>query len=540
MALFYFFTVLAILLSWLFPDHYLPWRAFYNEFLAFSSLLLLLLTQISAEKKTSHLLVVIISAIAFLIFQNLVGVYSFLSDIFFSIAYLAGALVAYQIGISSAKRIEFIFWLAITLALAGTISAIIGLCQWLHIESFWFVKSDRSVGNLAQANNFASLLFWAFCAITYLYTARFASSGTYLLISFILVLGLVLSESRTPILFAIFFLAWLIWGVKKQILDKRALLSTAPLLLFALMYGVFPAVDALWNFTEPEQVRLLSGKYANRIEIWKSLTTALLHIPSVGYGMGQVSTAQFTYLSEFAAPTDFVEYSHNIALDLLIWFGPIAGGLVIIFLSWWIGSRFWKVRCLENWFLLACVGGTIIHSNLEYPIAYAYFLLPFSLMLGLIDQSAVKASKIPAPPKLYTFAIFLPAALLMSWVWVEYRILEKDHRIMRGQNFGLPIDPNLRLSENVTLIDGEREYIRFARTKASTGMSQIELNWMKKVAYRFPFEVVVYRYCVALALNGHLEEAIDELRKIEYYYGSKKYEYYKYFFDQSVAEGKEM
>lgn len=543
MRICYLFSGLAILVAWLYPQHYLPWTTFGNDFSAFLALILLWVGYIGLDKKFSIFSGVVLLLVVIAVAQGLSKVTYFSNDAWMAAFYLLGAFFAYQLALSVTHQDALARYFAVFLVCGGVINAFAGICQWLLIADSWVgpVTGDRSVGFLAQANNYATLLFWAFCAATYLYMTRYISSFLYSLLSVILVVGIVLSESRTSVLLFLFFGGWVLWAYKRGFWERRGALIFLPLAFFGFFYFSFPFIDSHINFTnETGDVRLIEGPYANRLAIWGSLINPLAASPLWGYGLGQVSVAQFSYLNSFAERVGFAEHSHNILLDMAIWFGPFIAGLTVCFLLWWIGRRFISVSCSRDWFLLSCVAALIIHALLEYPIEYAYFLLPASLALGLVDNGKVKNFQTFWRGKSYDYAVFIFAVIFMVWIWKEYRILEEDHRHMRAQNFGLAVDPNLRLSESVILIDSEREYIRFARTKARNGMSELELEWMRKVTYRYPFAVLVYRYSVALALNDRTEEAVEELGKVEYYYGDKQYEYYKHFFDRSIEEGREM
>ncbi|MBC6904437.1 hypothetical protein DWB84_03015 [Saccharophagus sp. K07] len=541
MRMLYIVSGSVMILAWVIPDHYLPWRAFYNEFFSFLAFLFLWGSQIANRKYISCFVFVGIIVLAFIFIQYGLGIYFFRSDAVMAGIYIGSALLAYQLGLSL-KRNSEIFWLAVVLAVGGGINALIGIAQWLQVESFWTIPQSggRSEGNLGQANNYATLLVWALVANIYLFLNRATSFAFFLFLGFLLIAGILVSESRTPIVQLCFVFVWLFWGCRGFVSIDERIKASVPIVIYGVAYLFYPMLDAVWNFSDPEGVRLVTGSYGKRVAIWLSLAPAVLNSPPLGYGVGQVSVAQFSYLNEFAETVEMVEHSHNLIIDMVVWFGPVLGGGLALFILIWIARRYFQRISGNEWFLLAIIAVVLIHSMLEYPIEYAYFLLPVAFVLGLADRNKVKLAEIAVGRFFYSGTLLVLMIVGAGVIWREYRVLEEDHRLMRGQNFGLPIDGKINLSQSVAVIDGEREYIQFARKKAHADMSETDLLWMKMVVYRYPFPVLIYRYSVALALNNREAEGYLELQKIKHLYGETLYEYYKYFMEGSVAAGREV
>jgi hypothetical protein len=531
----------CLVLSWLIPTHFLPWASFYNECVAFIALVLLWLAKVREGKAFSLFLVVGLALIFLILLQYFLGTYFFYSDAVMAALYILGACAAYQLGLSCCNRWVFINGMAWLLISGGLISALLGIVQWLELGSQWVVSTTmgRSVGNLAQPNNYASLVFWSICASCFLYVKRTLSFETFCLISLVLVFGLVVSDSRTPLMQCLFFAILFFWGVRKGALGLRDMRALLPIGLYFLLYFSFPAIEAFVFVAEPGLLGLVERPYSYRVAIWTNLLLAIIESPVAGYGVGQVGAAQFTFLHDFGRTVELVEYSHNILVDLVIWFGPLFGCLLIGFFLCWIGRCLWRIQSAENWFLFSCIGSLVIHGFVEYPLAYAYFLLPFSLMLGLLDNGHVRVVNLVRCKVVYSVISFVSGLAFIFLIWGEYRALEEDHRLMRAQNIGLVEERDVRLADNVIVLNGKREYIRFARYPARKNMSAETLEWMKKLTYRYPFSAAIYRYSVALALNGREAEAHSELTKIQYMFSEQKYEYYTEMFRRSIELGVE-
>jgi O-antigen ligase len=534
------FAGLLMVVAWLLPDHYLPWGTFYQEYLAFSSLLLLFLAEFNSAKRISAFTAVFFLAIVWICVQLIWGTYLFKVDAWMAMIYLSAAFLAYQIGLSTPNKNQLLVGVASVILVAGLISVLIGLCQWLGFTSSLIVTSNRAFGNLAQPNNYATLLFWGLCSSIYLFISRSFSWFTFALISTVIVCGIVLSESRTSLLQIGCLFLWTVFGAR-QILPRR-LITLVPVIVFYLLYFSFPVVKSTLLLDEQGATRLVAGDYSARSQIWTEAIHAITQSSWLGYGWGQVSVAQF--LNSVPVPIsieNYVEHSHNIVLDLLIWNGPYVGGLIVGLLVIWLIRHFCSGRRDEQtWFLLACLGGVLVHACLEFPLEYAFFLLPSGLMIGLIENGKSKTLPLPISQHLWGVLVLVPSLFLMVAIWIEYGNIEEDHRVMRAQNFGLKVDADLTLVKPALILDGQREFIRFARTKARANMTQDELSLMKNVAYRYSIAIAIYRYSVALALNGSLSESELELRKIETIYGKEQYQRWRRYWQESLEKGVEI
>jgi hypothetical protein len=59
-----------------------------------------------------------------------------------------------------------------------------------------------------------------------------------------------------------------------------------------------------------------------------------------------------------------------------------------------------------------------------------------------------------------------------------------------------------------------REFLRFARTEARPDMSDAELEWMRQVSSRYAYPPAMFRYALALGLNGRYQDAEQTLSSL--------------------------
>src|SRR5690606_7638097 len=260
----------------------------------------------------------------------------------------------------------------------------------------------------------------------------------------------------------------------------------------------------------------------HRWPLWVQLWTAVLDGPFWGYGWNQVSVAQHAS-SEVYPVQLMVEHSHNILLDLLIWNGPLLGGLIICAVAFWLAHLGWRSRSLESIFCLIVVGVVLVHGMLEFPLEYAFFLFPVGLLLGLANGEQRSRRELLVPHWVL-MTVLITSAGTFAWVWHEYRVIEEDHRLMRFETARIGDSKAERAAPDVVLLTQLREFLRFARTPATEGMDDEQLEWMRKVAHRYPYPPSLFRYSLALALNGRAQQASDQLVVLRALHGNMHYQ----------------
>lgn len=195
----------------------------------------------------------------------------------------------------------------------------------------------------------------------------------------------------------------------------------------------------------------------------------------------------------------------------------------IVATALWLGRLAWTARSSESLFALLAAGFVFTHSMLEYPHAYAYFLLPLGLLLG-IAQAEDRPTKPFIIPRQLLVSVALAAGGLGGWIWSEYRVIEEDFRLMRFETANIGNLKAEQTAPDVTLLTQLREFTRFTRTEASEVMSEEELEWMRKVAHRYPYLPSLFRYSYALALNYRTDESFDQLLVIRGLYGEDSFQ----------------
>lgn len=294
----------------------------------------------------------------------------------------------------------------IGLCMVGLTSAAIACIQvfapgWP--DGDWIARSGlagRAVGNLRQPNHLASLLLWAAIGIVALIELRLLPRAAGSIMLTLLILGVVLSGSRTGVL-GTALLA--LWGLSDRRLSRtgRALLLLAPAMA-AVMWAGLSAWAHMGGLAFGGEGRLAAPAgggdiSSSRFGIWRDTLTMLSREPWTGVGFGEFNLA-WTLTALPQRPIAFFDHTHNLPLQLLVELGLPLGTAVCALLLWsaWLAvRRAWQVdgdagiarRAAAMMVLM--VG---LHSLLEYPLWYAYLLLPTAFFWGF----ALAKSEAPA------------------------------------------------------------------------------------------------------------------------------------------------
>ena len=318
-----------------------------------------------------------------------------------SAAMLLGALLAVQTGraITPEHRDDLLTAFCVALVGAGLLSVIVSVVQMFFpalADGTFIARSGlvgRAVGNMRQPNHLASLLMWACVASVWLaqggWLARRLGSallGTlalYLLL-FLFVFCVLLSASRTGMI-GVGLLA--LWGAVDARLAPRIRIALgSTLVMFAVGWGLLEWYTAVSHHAFGAQSRVSDEGAGSptRLAILKNAVGLLQRYPLTGAGWGDFNFA-WTLTPFPDRPVAFFDHTHNLEMQLLVEMGLPLGLLTLGLLGWGLWSGFAHAvrgtaatRCAAM--LVAMIG---LHSQFEYPLWYAYFLLPAALAFGL-------------------------------------------------------------------------------------------------------------------------------------------------------------
>lgn len=293
--------------------------------------------------------------------------------------------------------------LCIALVVAGVLSVAVGMVQVFAPEwadGQWIAGTSlegRASGNLRQPNHLSSLLLWSLVGALWLSESldglrRLLARAGVLLLMVGLIFGLVLSGSRTGMLGV---LALAAWGALDRTLSRRSrlVLCLSPV-IYALCWGGLTTWADLTGHVFGGAARLRSETdiSSSRFGIWSDTLGLIAQHPWFGVGWGEFNLAWS--LTPFPhRPGAFFDHTHNLLLQWAVELGVPLALVVTVLMSW----ALWRAWCASRqsaaaadrertlllraaWMMVLLVA---LHSLLEYPLWYAYFLLPAAFALGL-------------------------------------------------------------------------------------------------------------------------------------------------------------
>jgi len=536
-----------LMLSWLVPLHFLPWVSWHGEMLSFFTVFLLAWYGLLSAVKKDHLGVIfpvtampLIALACIAIIQGAAGLVTFWGDVFMFGFYMTLCVMCLALGFASGRQAlapganacegghenPTLTLLAITLTVGAFASAVVAFAQvfelWEHAA--WINRMPqlrRPGGNLGQPNHLATLLLMGIVSLLFLYELRKLKALALALIFLVLCMALAATESRTGVLSFLLLSGW--WVAKNKRVGFR--LAAWVIVLAGIGFlAFFWAWPSIFSFIQQstDVGAEVNTKAGLRLVVWPQLLEALTQRPWRGWGIGEVSEAHNAVVHAYPVSEPF-SYSHNILLDLALGMGVPLTALLLLVTGVWLWRRVRAANQLLPWYCLAVALPVAVHSMLEFPFAYAYFLVPVMFALGALEGMAggKPVLRIGVRPMA---ALLLGVSILGAWSVVEYLRIEEDFRVARFEALRLGQTPGDYQKPKVILLTQLGALLDGARISPRPSMSPEELALSKKVALRFPWTATQNRYALSLALNGNPEEAVRQLRVMKAMHGEKTYQ----------------
>ncbi|TZG10429.1 hypothetical protein FZC30_10375 [Comamonas thiooxydans] len=519
-----------LMLMWVFPDHISPWNTFLQEAFACIGFALLWggrsFTLIPIRIYIFLLLLIIISLLQYglgiisfgdFIFLILVSTYCCMSSSLGALSFVEQRDV---MSFGNISKIDIVF---LTILFAALINSIVGLAQWQGVEQgmFMYPSKGRVYGNIAQPNQLATLLLMALVSLLYFDINKKVREVWLYSAAAILVFTLVATQSRTGAL-SITILAVAVFFIK----NFRSSLCwiSASLLLYWVLYIKWGDIS---NALGGSAAREFIGLSTTRYKLWEQIYAAISERPLIGWGWLNLGAAQ----QEFAVSIGGVEnmdHAHNLFLDLIIWFGVPVGGIIVLALIFWL----WK-SLFFNFFVkgndksaitaqcaVLLIFPIAIHSMLEYPFAYMYFMLPTVFFMGVVEGDA-KFLKIISMwfRKLIWVLVFI-SLILSVVIGKEYFQIENDFKAaLLEENFYTKENELHQYSDLPLILNQYYELVKVLRTTPSSDIDDEDLEIARVISKRFPWLITIRQYYLFLLKLGKCDEAKNQKLIIESLFG---------------------
>jgi hypothetical protein len=302
-------------------------------------------------------------------------------------------------------------------------------------------------------------------------------------------------------------------------LRLRPSLELRRLLVFSVVFlgGLLAAQAALSVFSMSPSVtaETIGGRMQTqgmsspvRLRFWEEAWTMFRAAPWFGVGFRQFAWNHFllTVRNPGAYPDDgIIDHAHNLLFHVAAEFGVLGLLVLLAGVAWWAWSlRHARINA-ATWWMVAGLGVLGLHSMLEYPLWYAYFLGIAAVLMGAIESDApVIDGRRSGRPVLAATVVL--GVLVFVGVFQDYRVLQS----LQGSARPADVAADGGDKRVAVLLDLQRTslfapLIEFALAQRMS-LNQEHLNdklVLNGRAMRFqPGSEVVYRQAYLLAMSN--------------------------------------
>ena len=413
--------------------------------------------------------------------------------------------------------------LAFFLLIGAELNAMIGALQHYQwhtpLDAVVVMQTSSSIyGNLAQPNHFADYIALGMISLGLLFQQRKLNPVYVILLSVPLLFAMTLSGSRSSWLYLLLmvFLAW--WSARGNA-ALRPLLRYSVLLVvgFGLMHLIVQMsfmAGADSGTTTVQRLLAYNGGGDTggsiRLYLWHEAWLMFMQFPMLGVGFGQFAWHHFQLLPLLQASniSGLYNNAHNLVFQLAAEAG--IAGLLALFVSmgiWFYGLRRATLSA-SHWWGYAVLGVLAIHSLLEYPLWYTYFLAVAAVLLGAFDETRYRLAQTNLW-RISLMVILLLGLLSLMQLRSGYQKLKdvlsipiaSDNAksrirddLLAIQHGGSPLSPYADLI-----------FLEYAEVNADQIKQKLALG--SNVMRFIPSATAVYRQAFFLAQDGQLDQA---------------------------------
>jgi O-antigen ligase len=533
-------------LMWVFPflhyRHQYPLTTFYQEWWSalFGVLALVLLTARDywEQPQVPRIALLPVALIAVLLLQWGLGMVAYADQALLYVLYLLFAAMLMLLGARlresfGMERVALV--LAVCLLAGAEANALLGVLQHYRwhtpLDPVVVMKVSSSVfGNLAQPNHFANYVALGLASLGFLLQQSRLKTRYVVLLALPLLFVMTLSGSRSSWLYLLMMsvLAW--WWARRDVAQRPLLRYTLLLVAgFGLMHLVVQLPFMAGASGSIDTMQRLFGADASggiRLYLWREAWLMFSQSPWLGVGFGQFAWHHFQLLPVLQQGDiqGLYNNAHNLLFQLAAEAG-IAGLLALLILLgvWLYGQRHAPLDA-ARWWGCAVLGVLAIHSLLEYPLWYTYFVAVAALLLGMLDETRYRL-ELRRVGRLSVAAILLLGLVTLAQLRSGYQQLEQTLRIRpaastsSGQASAADRSAFERMRDTLVAVHGGSLLSPYAELFMSSLIEvnddhlreKLELN--TRVMRFVPIGMVAYRQSLLLAQSGRQDEAMAVLEQ---------------------------
>ena len=420
--------------------------------------------------------------------------------------------------------------LAVFLLVGAELSALIGVLQHYRwntpLDPVVVMKVSSSVfGNLAQPNHFANYIALGLASLGLLYRQQRLAAAYVAALAAPLLFVMTLSGSRSSWLYLLMMagLAW--WWARRDAVQRPLLRYSLSLIAgFGVMHLVvqLPFMVGAGGSIDTVQ-RLFHGVEdaggSARLYLWREAGLMFVQAPWLGAGFGQFAWQHFQLQPVLQGNiTGLYSNAHNLIFQLAAEAGM--AGLLVLFgsLGVWLHGLRRAPLSGAHWWCHAVLGVLAIHSLLEYPLWYTYFVAVAAILLGALDEAHYRL-ELRNVGRMSVAAILLLGLMTLVQLRSGYQQLERTLAIRAaastssGQASAVDHGAIERMRDGLVAVHGGSLLSPYAELFMSSLIEINEAHLKEKLelnarVLRFvPTGAVAYRQTLLLAQAGQHEQA---------------------------------
>ena len=327
-----------------------------------------------------------------------------------------------------AAALSSVLW---ALAITGAWSTLVAAVQTFRPEwtgGVWFAgtgASGRVGANLHQPNHLGLLLMWSVLACGALAAKSPKAKPLLTAIALAAAVAIALTSSRIALLMVLIAGTW-------ALLDRRLTPSTRRVIVMATLVTL--ATTVLWQWAGSALGNAASvpqplGRRSARMGVLHDTLVLIGQNPWFGVGWGEFNLAWTLSPFEPGGRTYF-GHTHNLVLNLLVELGIPLGGTIVALLGWtvvrlWQRSRPASTGNNDGLIASAMVSLALLHCMVEFPLWFAYFLLPAIWLCGPALQAPsatpYREELQSTPPRQRPWLLYGAATAFAAFIaWIDF------------------------------------------------------------------------------------------------------------------------
>jgi O-antigen ligase len=389
----------------------------------------------------------------------------------------------------------------------------------------------REMGLIAQPNHLGVLAVLAWAGAGYLRGLKRISAWLYMAATVVASLVCASTASRTA--FGVSLIVSVLQLVSSWRSQGSGSATDPRISARELVSGfvLFFAIQAAWLVQPPPPAiesteataPLLRGGLESRVEMLRDAWLLGAQHPLLGVGFRNYGGARlFSLDGSMAEPN--ASQAHNLIAQIWAEFGLLGLACLAPIL---VAVAFAAVRFAKNarWtpastLALCWVLALLAHSMVEHPLWFAFFLLPFAMMLGLLPQPEIKRKHAGSAPRVVTLFGGLLALGLCGLAAFDYMRSERlalsvlfQIRTNADHSAAIPRAETMRIA-NLTLFPEAAEVMQLRAMALDNWLPDLKLEVAERAMRVLGHAETMSRYIGFLAIQKRDAEATAFLSMI--------------------------